>query len=50
MRQSDRDDDDRLPVSPRALGVAFGIWVTLMLVLGLVVIPALFALCRPSAS
>jgi len=46
-----RDDPgkDQLPVSPRALGVVFGLWITLMIVLAFVVVPLLFATCSPAS-
>ena len=51
MSPSGRDDreKDRLPVSPRALGVAFGLWITLMVILAFVVVPLLFANCVPAS-
>ena len=46
MRHDDHDDR-RIPVSTRALGIAFGIWITVMLLLAFVVVPVLFASCNP---
>ena len=48
MSERLRDEGERgLPVSPRALGIVFGAWIALMLVLAFVVVPALFASCTP---
>ncbi len=41
-------DGERTPLSARALGIAFGIWITAMLLLAFVVVPAIFASCQPS--
>lgn len=50
MSERRRDErDEGLPVSPRALGIAFGMWIALMLVLAFVVVPALFASCTPGS-
>ncbi len=35
------------PISPKALGIAFGIWITAMLVLAFVVVPTAFGSCAP---
>lgn len=46
-RQHDDREKEQLPVSPRALGVAFGLWITFMVLLAFVVVPFLFATCAP---
>jgi preprotein translocase subunit Sec61beta len=45
-----RDEEvaDGPPISPRAAGIAIGIWVSALLVLAFVVVPILFAMCAPT--
>lgn len=44
-----RDRDERLPISPTAIGIGIGIWVSVFLILGLVVVPLLFSQCTVPA-
>ncbi|HEV2011990.1 MAG TPA: hypothetical protein VGS17_13295 [Candidatus Limnocylindria bacterium] len=49
MRRDPRDvEDRRQPLPLRATGIVLAIWVTGLVVLAFVVVPALFATCGPT--
>ena len=44
----DEDVGEGPPLSPRAIGIALGIWTGVLVALAFVVVPMAFALCAPS--